>query len=160
MRSQGFFCGCLIFSKSRPIIKNRAVNLHTNAGKMMQRVFIFLVVCLLMFCGEIFGQKFPEKNMNIPQKIVQARYFCGTAPQTPINLDGMYGRLKSISLSCWTGQFTLQPVPHNFYTSDLSFFCKKEFQIEKLTTIPLRVRLGSLDYVNYLERKPNARKPL
>jgi hypothetical protein len=146
----------LIFSKSRPIIKNRAVNLHTNERKMVQRVFIFLVVCLLMFCGEIIGQKFPEKNMGIPQNSLQVRYFCGIAPEPPINLSGIFERLKKMRpISCMT-PIILQPVPHNFYSSNLSFFCKNELQIEKLTSIPLRVRLGSLEYVNYLEQKPNA----
>ncbi len=48
---------------------------------------------------------------------------------------------------------TVQP---NFYSSNLSFFCEKELKLEKRTGIPFKFRLGSVQYVDYLEGKKGA----
>jgi len=53
---------------------------------------------------------------------------------------------------------SLQNIPlrllsQDYYSNNLSFFCRKEWQLEKITKVPFRVRLGSLDYVNTLEGK-------
>jgi len=45
-----------------------------------------------------------------------------------------------------------------FTPQKLPLFCRWEYQIEKSTTLPLRFRLGSIDYTDYLEQKPNARR--
>jgi hypothetical protein len=43
----------------------------------------------------------------------------------------------------------------NFYCSNLAFFCKQEIKLEKAIKIPFKFRLGSVQMVDYLERKPN-----
>ncbi len=47
----------------------------------------------------------------------------------------------------------LRLLPQDYYSNNLGFFCRKELQMEKLTKVPFRIRLGSLDYVNALEGK-------
>jgi len=52
----------------------------------------------------------------------------------------------------------IKNIPANYYTQHLSVFCKKEVQIQKTTGLNLFFRLGNKEYVDYLERKPNAVK--
>ena len=54
----------------------------------------------------------------------------------------------------------LQPlrlVPDNYYSCNLGFMCKKEIQIQKSTKIPLKIRLGSVEYVDKMEGKGTGR---
>jgi hypothetical protein len=52
----------------------------------------------------------------------------------------------------------IRVLPQNFYNNHLGYFCKKEVQIQKLTSIPVYFRLGSKEYVDWMERKPNTKK--
>lgn len=46
-------------------------------------------------------------------------------------------------------------VPKTYSYDKLALFCKFEERVAQQSSINMRFRLGSLDYVNYLERKPN-----
>lgn len=52
----------------------------------------------------------------------------------------------------------LQPVlvnyiPGNFYAKQLPFFCDKELKVQKAIGFPVKVRVGSVDYVDKMEGK-------
>jgi len=61
--------------------------------------------------------------------------------------------IPGLSLNTPRVQASLSP---SYYTQNLGFFCREEWKLEKATKVPLRLRLGSTDYVNWLEKKPNA----
>jgi hypothetical protein len=41
----------------------------------------------------------------------------------------------------------------DYYTKNLSFFCRQEWKFERATGLPLRLRVGSLAQCNLLEGK-------
>lgn len=48
-----------------------------------------------------------------------------------------------------------QPVlPANFYVCNYPFFCRQELKLEKISRVPIKIRLGSLAQCNYYEGKP------
>ena len=63
--------------------------------------------------------------------------------------------LKQIPDSVHSHRF-LWILPQNFYSQHTGFFCKKEVQVQRATALPLYIRLGSKEYVDYMEKKPNA----
>jgi len=50
-------------------------------------------------------------------------------------------------------QISESTISENFSTACYGFFCRQELKIEKVTRIPFRFRLGSLQQCNYYEGK-------
>lgn len=115
-----------------------------------------------MLTGKIFSQ---EKSLSIDSNsIFKIRgIFDPSLTKQKICytncIKGVY--LKKINPETYKGNYTTTKyflskqslLDKQFYTDHLSFFCKKEIQLEKITSVPFRFRLGSLDYVNKLEGK-------
>ena len=53
----------------------------------------------------------------------------------------------------------IKTIPPQFYTQHLPFFCEKELQLQKATGLPIFIRLGNKDYVDYLEQKTGNNTP-
>jgi len=149
------------FEKIGPNIKNQAVNLHTNELKLLQRINIILVV-LLMLTGKIFSQEKSLSSHSDSIFKIRGNFIPGYDFKKHCYNNftkGVY--VKNINAGTsndnfiTTKFFLLKPgsLDKNFYSNSLGFFCKKEIQLEKITSVPFRFRLGSLDYVNRLEGK-------
>ena len=122
----------------------------------------FLFFCMIFVGGAAFGQK---NTINIPpyhgwftvanqpdtphfctMKLVKSgdKYFIGFPKKSPV-------------ISVQPGIYAVLPlVSSNFYTQNFGFFCKKELQLEKLTKVPFKFRLGSVQQCDWMEGKPNA----
>ena len=122
----------------------------------MQRSQKFIVVCLLtaltkpVFAQEkVPGMVLPPRQFKLPSAPfgppAKALYPAQGLPP----LTGYFSGEGQASSS-----YTVTPgINSDFYTRHFGFFCRKELQLQKVTAVPLRFRLGSLDYVNKLEGK-------
>jgi hypothetical protein len=114
-----------------------AVNLHTRSLKWkgMRKIFIY---CMIFVMKSASAQYIITKPFTVKAFI----------PKTIGTVVTLNPQQNFLSL--------LQP---DFFLHNESFFCRKERKLENATKIPLRFRVGSLQYCNWLEGKPNALMP-
>jgi hypothetical protein len=122
---------------------------------MRERGFYFVVVPFLFFNVEIFSQEKSSECIKLPIRYDLLTSF-DLEKVTNLNQTGSDAvRPLQRQRNPVDKKSALIVIKPSFYSSHLSFFCEKELKFEKSTSVPLRFRLGSLDYVNYLEQKPN-----
>jgi hypothetical protein len=131
---------------------------------MPQRIFFIVVVLIFLPFGEILGQqknvenfsstrpwlRYLQANSRLQTSTKNVKYFLdNSGVEKPGN--------TCINTLLLSSPFpALSPVSPAFYVNSLDFFCRKELQIEKAIALPLRFRLGSLQYTDYLEGKSHS----
>lgn len=93
----------------------------------------------------IFCMIFVINSASAQQKTINANAI------KPFNSSSFFQSSKIFSTHPY-----LSIVKPDFFLNNESFFCMYERKFENATRVPLRFRLGSLQYCNWLEGKPNA----
>ena len=113
---------------------------------IVQRIYKFLVVFLLFLeNNQLSAQSGPVSVVPSPEFFVKIDTIATVPAVKTYNLPYFAPGLALLK--------TPASISPDYYTRHFGFFCKKEWQFEKATAIPLRLRLGTLDYVNKLEGK-------
>lgn len=129
----------------------------------MHRTVIFLFFCMIFvdktctaqYINEVFLSRPPRlqtlPKFNITSKPLPGKAFIAMHKSVSVKLLPVRVYFPSVypGISC--------VIPADFYTRGFGFFCKNELNFEKKSKISLKVRLGSLAYVDHLEGKPNSR---
>lgn len=105
---------------------------------------ISLIFFIASFFPGVTVVKAQSSQMLLPMQKLPAHKYILPEPQTAF-LFSLPDSAKTLSPNNY--------LPLDFYSTHLGVMCKMELKLEKGTKLPLRIRLGSKDQVDYLEGK-------
>jgi hypothetical protein len=125
----------------------------------------FLFFCMIFVGNFAMAQKKAEK-FTLSKDIYRLK----PTPEKALKLNTsmLYNKTKfivpvkkEISASPFINftQISYSLISPGFYTQHFGFFCKKELQMGKITKVPFKFRLGSVQQCDWMEGKSNALKP-
>ena len=122
-----------------------------------ERLISFLVVWLTMFSfNKVHGQNSLKKDFSPDFKHLSLpgmnSEFSETSYKDTIQDKGENASSGAIFTKMIASD-SEYGIPSNIYYIQSGFFCKREWELEKTTHIPFRIRLGSLADCNALEGK-------
>jgi hypothetical protein len=112
---------------------------------MFTKKTIFLIFCTVFVAGAAFSQK-----ITLSQPLLFA-----LQPNAGKQKKGLpfAADTATVSLPVWGPSVQLTVVPASFSTSQWGFFCRQELKWEKISKVPFRFRLGSVQQCDRLEGK-------
>jgi hypothetical protein len=130
---------------------------------MSQRTLKIIVVLIILISGnDLAAQNFDQHSTFT--RVSQGKLYPENLDYSSSTVDKLWINFTLFNKTTLASSLYQQPVsgnslyqlPADFSVKCLGFFCKQELKIDQHTLLPVRLRLGSLDYVNWMEQKPNA----
>lgn len=107
-------------------------------------LFINLFVCFLVKGQPVFtalSSAKPNASYDTVKRIISTQTLLSNLAESPFSST------------------SIKTVPSAFYYNSLGFFCRKELQVEKSLSFPLKFRLGSVAYTDQMEGKGQGNFP-
>ncbi len=129
---------------------NVKLSSKTSTSKVIVKIAFFWLIAHTAIGQEVLGLKYTSKFSNEGMNYIKVSQIF--ASNSLLNLvkftESIYAHPPS--LQSLSNRSIYLPV---YKPRHYGAFCKIENLIESASKVPVRFRLGSLDYVNYLEQK-------